>query len=117
MNLSIYQLFLMILAMTFIYINVSNFVSKKNYYSFLKFFLFMGIWGGVLMFSIFPELAHSITEFIGAGENLNTIIFSGFVLIFIIIFKLLSIIERIERDITKIIRENAMEKVNHKDNK
>jgi hypothetical protein len=38
--------------------------------------------------------SHAISRWFGFGQNLNTLIFFGFVVLFIAFFKLLSMVER-----------------------
>jgi hypothetical protein len=64
--------------------------------------------GAVLTISIFPDFAYFISAKLGMGKNLNTLIFFGFVVVFMILFKILSAIEKIEKEITKIVREMGM---------
>ena len=76
--------------------------------TFYKLFSTLFIWGAVLIISIFPDFAYFISEKLGMGKNLNTLIFFGFVVVFLIIFKILAAIEKIEKEITKIVREMGM---------
>ena len=66
------------------------------------------IWGGIAVFALWPSLAREITYALGMGENLNTIIFIAFIVLFTLVFRLLTLIERLESDITSIIRKDAL---------
>lgn len=66
------------------------------------------IWGGVLFTSLFPEKVRTYSRQMGFGENLNTIIFFGFVIVFILFFRLLRSIENLEKSMTNLVRQNAL---------
>ena len=85
-----------------------RFLKREISFSFLKFVITLGIWSVILLISIFPDFAYFVSRKLGMGESLNTLIFFGFVVVFALIFKILSIIEKIERQLTEIIRELAL---------
>jgi hypothetical protein len=72
------------------------------------------IWLGILIFSLFPASTHLISEKLGFGESLNTFIFIGFVVVFMILFKIITMIERIEKNISEIVRKEALDKITEK---
>jgi hypothetical protein len=112
MNPSLYQIFLAIIATLFILNGIWKFFRKENHQTFFKFAATFTIWGSIFTFAIFPNIGRILSTKLGLGENLNTLIFTGFVIIFVILFKLLSIIERIERNISEIVRKEALDKLN-----
>lgn len=107
-NLSIYQIFLALIALFFIMNRWVRFAKKEKGHTFFKFTATLVIWGSMLVFSLFPSFTHVLSMKLGFGENLNTLIFLGFVVVFFIIFKLLDILERIECNITEIVRKEAL---------
>ncbi|MEO6077670.1 MAG: DUF2304 domain-containing protein [Candidatus Andersenbacteria bacterium] len=66
------------------------------------------VWGGMAAVALFPDFTNVLAKFIGLEGNINAVILIGFLLVFLIIFKILSVVERIEQDITKIIRKKAI---------
>lgn len=66
------------------------------------------IWLGIIIFSLFPQATHSISQKLGFGESLNTLIFIGFVIIFMILFKVITMIERIEKNISEMVRNESL---------
>ena len=112
MGISIYQIILGLIALIFIINGILRFAKGEKYQTLFKLFSTLLIWGVIFVFSIFPEFSHFISTKIGLGENLNTLIFIGFVMLFIIIFKLLNTVENLERDITEIVRNEALNKIN-----
>lgn len=85
-----------------------RFYRKELGQTFFKLFSTLFIWSVILIISLFPDFAYFISEKLGMGKSLNTLIFFGFVVVFMILFKILSILEKIEKEISKIIRELAI---------
>jgi len=104
-GISIIRWILIALALFFIIDRFLRFIKKETGQTFYKLFSTLFIWGAVLTISIFPDFAYFISAKLGMGKNLNTLIFFGFVVVFMILFKILSAIENIEKEITKIVRE------------
>jgi len=85
-----------------------RFVRKEKTQTFFKLATTLLVWGGILYTSLFPKEVHSLSTQLGFGENLNTLIFFGFVVVFVIIFRLLAVIERTESQLTDLVRKIAM---------
>ena len=88
-----------------------RYIKREQGQTFFKLAANIIIWGGILTFTLFPALAHSITLRLGFGENLNTLIFLGFVVIFLVTTKIVRVIERVERNISEIVRKEALSKL------
>ena len=107
-----YQIFLAIIASFFLVGGFLRFIRRERSQTLFKLVVTSSIWGGILAISLFPNLSYTVSRSLGLGENLNTLIFIGFVLVFIIFFKLLSTIERLEQNISEIVRKEALNKIN-----
>ena len=83
---------------------VVNFSSQ----SFLKIVTRLIVWCGMIVIAFFPALTDVIAHFVGLAGNINAVILIGFLLIFLIIFRLMSIIERIEKDITILVQKDTL---------
>ncbi len=87
---------------------ISRFIKKETSQSFFKTISTVLIWGIIFIISLFPDFAYLISGKLGMGTSLNTLIFFGFVIVFMILFRILSIIEVLERQITILTREIAL---------
>lgn len=114
---SLYKIGIILLSLFFISSRAVRFFRKETSQSFFKFLTTILIWTAISLLAAFPPLARFITKTLGMGENLNTLIFIGFIILFILIFKLISLIEKIERNITEIVRKEALRSVLKKDKK
>ncbi|OGP72544.1 MAG: hypothetical protein A2Y80_06700 [Deltaproteobacteria bacterium RBG_13_58_19] len=112
-KVSFYQIILAVVAIAFLYSGLVKFIRQEKKQTLIKLLATILIWGSVLLFAVYPRLPHIISRDLGFGQNLNTLIFVGFVVVLMIIFKLLTIIERLERDISEIVRKEALKKLSN----
>ncbi len=108
MNISIYQVVVVVIAIVMLYQGVRNFVTRKPGQTFLKLFIRVLVWGGMLLIAIYPNFTEVFAKMLGFKENMNAVIITGFFLVFLIIFKLLSAIESIEQKLTELTRKEAL---------
>lgn len=113
-KVSIFQIILGAIALLFLINGFLKFVRSERGQTYFKLLATLFIWGNIFVFSIFPNLTHTFSRKLGLGENLNTLIFIGFVVIFAILFKLLNIIEKLERNISEIVRKQALNNLKDK---
>ncbi|GIW68020.1 MAG: hypothetical protein KatS3mg096_888 [Candidatus Parcubacteria bacterium] len=107
-GISIIRWILIFLSIFMIINRFLRFYRKEVGQTFFKFLITFIIWLVVLIISVFPDFAYYISGKLGMGKSLNTLIFFGFVVVFMILFKILSLIEKIEKQISKIVRELAL---------
>ena len=112
--MNLYQIILATTASIFLVVGTMRFLKHQKSQTFFKLCLTYIIWGGIFAISIFPNISYTISKIFGLGQNLNTLIFIGFVTIFVIIFRLLHTIERLEKNISEIVRKEALEKIKTK---
>ena len=111
LQLSLLKIIIFLLAVFFIFEAFKKYIRKQKGQTFLKFFIQLTVWLSVAVLIIYPRLAQVISQKLGFGDNLNTLIFLGFILIFLILFKIISLIERLEQNISEIVRKEALEKI------
>ncbi len=111
LSFSIFQIALAVIALYFMTAGTAKFLKQEKSQTLFKFLVTIAVWGSIFVFSIVPSASHSLSRSLGLGDNLNTLIFIGFVILFMIVFKLLSVIERLERNISEIVRKKALEEL------
>ncbi len=101
--------FLIIVISVYIVLSVLyNYLKQKKGYTVLKTGVLIVIWLLIAIISYNPNFAYYISEKLGFGQNLNTLIFVGFIVVFALIFRLLKSIEKLEREISEIVRKEAL---------
>lgn len=114
MNISqfhFYQLAVTGIAVLMIVQGVIKYVKRGVSQSVLKLIVRIIVWGGMAAVALFPNFTNILARFIGLEGNINAVILIGFLLVFLMIFKILSVVERIEQDVTKIVREKALKDI------
>ena len=107
-NFTFFQIILIIISISFLFSGLWKFIRREQNQTFFKVVYTTLIWGSVLFLSIFPDHLRVLSIKFGLGENLNTIIFIGFVLVFMAIFKLLNSVEKLEQTISELVRKDAL---------
>lgn len=107
-SLQLYQIVILILAGSMLYQGMSNYIKGKNHQTILKLGVRVVVWGGMAVIVLFPNFSNTLAELIGIQGNINAVILTGFILVFLMIFKLLSAIERLEQQVTLFTREDAL---------
>ena len=102
-----YQLIVGIIVAVFVYKNLRLFIQRRTW----KYGLSAGVWCIALVLTAVPSLARTVSELFGLGENLNTLIFTGFLLVFGMLFHVLQTVERLRSDITRVVQHDALREV------
>jgi len=72
-------------------------------------------WIGILVVIIFPEITNFIANKVGIGRGADVAVYASILLIFYVIFKIYTRIDRIEKDMTKLVRKISIQEKNKKD--
>ena len=112
--MTIFQIIIASVALAFWINTAIKFFKREKGQTFFKFLASTIIWFSIAVFSLLPSVTHQLSIKLGFGESLNTLIFVGFIIVFMILFKLINIIERIETNISEIVRKEALSRLNDK---
>lgn len=108
-SLHLYQLVILAVAAFMIYQGVERFLKHENGQTIWKIAVRIIVWGGMVAIALFPSLSNILASLIGIEGNINAVILTGFFLVFLMIFKLLSAIERLEQQISCVIRKESLD--------
>lgn len=108
LGLHMYQFIVASLSAAMIFFGLKKFLSGQQGQSLLKLSVRIIVWGGMAAVALFPELTNKLANIIGLEGNINAVILTGFLLVFLIIFKILSVVERLEQHISELTRQQAL---------
>jgi len=114
LNIHLYQVVITLVSAYIIFQGIKNYVSGKSGQTIYKVLIRVIIWGGMATIAIFPKITNLLAKVIGLEGNINAVILAGFLLIFLIIFKLLSAIEKLEQNMSEITRKDSLKQLNEK---
>lgn len=107
-ELEFYQVALALIAAVMIYFGLEKFLRREPGQTWQKLTVRIVVWGGMAAVALFPQVTNYLARFIGLEGNINAVILVGFLLVFALIFKILSVVERIEEEISTLAREEAL---------
>ncbi len=108
MKIHIYQIVIICISSVMLFQGAKEFFKRETGQTFLKFAVRVVVWGGMAVVAIFPNSTMIVAKLLGIEGNINAIILTGFLLVFLLIFKLLSAIEKIEQNISELTRKEAL---------
>lgn len=112
MDIHLYQIIVVLISAVMIFTGVKNFIRGKSGQTFYKLMVRIIVWGGMSLIAIFPDFTNILARLVGLQGNINAVILSGFLLIFLMIFKLLSALERLEQNLSELTRKEAIKEIN-----
>ena len=83
---------------------------RKKQISLREFSLWGVFWIILGVFILYPWLMSRLATLVGVGRGVDVIVYLGLILLFYLVFKINVKMERIEQDITKIVKEEALRK-------
>ena len=114
MKIQIYQIVILAISSVMLFQGVKNFVKRETGQTFLKLAVRLIVWGGMAVITVYPDITIVVAKAIGIVDNINAAIMIGFLLIFLLIFKLLSAIEKIEQNISELTRKDSLKDLDEK---
>ncbi len=109
--MKIYQFIILFIAVYMLYEGAEKFMRHQTGQTFIKLAARAVVWGGMAIVVMFPTLSNDLAHLIGIEGNINAVILTGFILVFLMIFKLLTAIERLEQQITLFTRKDALNNI------
>ncbi len=82
---------------------------KKDKISLNKFFFWLFIWFGLSLIVFFPQIVFFLANLIGIERAKDLPIYISIIILFFLLFKIGIKIEKIEQEITKIVKNIALE--------
>jgi hypothetical protein len=111
MKISLYQIIVVAVSSVMLFTGIKDFAKREVGQTFLKLAVRVIVWGGMALVAIYPNFTMLLAKIIGIEGNINAVILTGFLLIFLIIFKLLSAIEKIEQNVSELTRKDALQQL------
>ena len=108
MHFALYQIIIVAFAAIMISKGLQNYFKHESGQTVLKLLVRVIIWGGMALVVTFPDISNTLAKLIGIEGNVNAVILAGFFMVFLMIFKLLSAIEKLEQQITALTRKESL---------
>lgn len=73
--------------------------------------LWLLFWVSVVVATLRPEATDLLARWVGVGRGVDTAMYLGFLMIFYLVFRLFAKLEDLDRQLTRIVRANAIKDV------
>ncbi len=114
MKIQLYQIVVVAISSVMLFQGIKDFTRRETGQTVLKLLVRLLVWGGMALIAVYPDFTYKISKIIGIVDNINAVILTGFLFVFLIIFKLLSAIEKIEQNISEITRRESLDEAHER---
>jgi hypothetical protein len=108
MKVHLYQIVVVAIASVMLFQGIKEFAKRETGQTVLKLMVRLFVWGGMALIAVYPDFTYYVSKIIGIQDNINAVLLTGFLFVFLIIFKLLSAIEKLEQNISELTRKDAL---------
>lgn len=108
MKIHLYQVVVVAISSVMLFQGIKEFVKREAGQTVLKLLVRLVVWGGMAVIAVYPNFTWYLSKIIGIEDNINAVMLTGFLFVFLIIFKLLSAIEKLEQNISEITRKESL---------
>lgn len=107
MSIHLYQVVVVGISGVMLYLGIKEFVKREAGQTLLKLLVRIAVWGGMAVVAIYPDSTYYLSKVIGIEGNITAVMVTGFLFVFLLIFKLLSAIEKMEQNISELTRRES----------
>ncbi len=114
MEINLYQIVGVVISAPLLLRGIYKFVGREKGQTLFKLLANLVVWGGILAVSIYPKIVEVLASILGIKGAINGIIFLAFIILFFIVFRLLGALEKVERNLTMVVRKLALKDLKKK---
>lgn len=111
MKIQFYQMVVIAISSIMLFQGAKDFFKRESGQTLLKFSARLIVWGGMGVIAVYPNSTIIFARLLGMEDNFNAVVMIGFLMVFLLIFKLLSAIEKIEQNISELTRKEALSNI------
>jgi len=100
------QFLIIAFAVLVIFRTILNFKKKRVVPK--TFIFWMGLWVIVIIATVLPQSTSILSKILGVGRGVDVAVYFSILLIFFLLYKIMVRLEKIEHEITQIVRHLAL---------
>ena len=106
--MTLVQILFIVLAVIFLFKTIVNFKNNKVRQ---KTFLFWTVlWIAVIVLAVIPQTTNFFSKILGIGRGVDVAVYFSIILLFFLVYKIGIRLEKIEHEITELVRRETLKK-------
>lgn len=90
---------------------------RERTFSYKEFFFWTVVWAAVVVFIFTPGKTDFIARSLGVGRGSDAFFAIGIVILFYMVYRLYAQVDELEKELTKLVRQLALDRGKHKNHK